>query len=114
MQRGNHWTPSSRICIKESMPRRRDTKPATKTLPDRLRIKGTGCHPIKDVIAMLYHELHQLEVAGFTHINGFDGYFSVSDSLGRPMTHYADGRQLAGHTIRADQPYRSAAEEHGL
>jgi hypothetical protein len=98
----------------ESMPRRRDAKPETKSLPDRLRIKGSGCHRIEDVIAVVYGEMHKLDLAGFTHANGFDVYITLSDKHGRPMTHFPDGRPIAGMIVTADPPYRSAAEEHGL
>lgn len=87
---------------------------ATKTSrPRGMRIQLKGLHTTADMRAMLNEAIDQMEALAVTHVSGTNLYLTPADRHGNPVTPLGPGRRKISSLI-IEEPYRSAAEEHGL
>lgn len=80
--------------------------------PDGIRIQLKGLRTTKDMRAMLHEAINRLEDLGITHLRGSNFYVTPADKEGSPVMPRQHRKKITSITI--EEPYRSAAEEHGL
>lgn len=80
--------------------------------PDGIRIQLKGLRTSRELLVMLHDAVDQLEGLGVKHIRGANLYITPVDQDGNPLTRFRGWRKMPAITIR--EPYRSAAEDHGL
>ena len=85
---------------------------AKKPKPDGLRIQLKGLRSTQDLRAMLHEAVDRLEELAITHARGINLYLTPADKEGNPVHPRQHRRRVADITI--EEPYRSAADEHGL
>ena len=76
-----------------------------------LRIQLKGKNKLADLRNMLIEAVQRLDELGITHASGINLYISPVDKDGKPVTPLTNGRPVSLIVV---EPYRSAAEEHGL
>jgi hypothetical protein len=79
---------------------------------DGLRIQLKGLRSTHDIRAMLHLAVDELEALAITHARGINLYLTPADKEGNPVSPRQHRRRVADITI--EEPYRSAADEHGL
>ena len=77
-----------------------------------MRIQLKGLRTTQELRAMLHEAVDQIEALGIKTVRGSNLYLTPSDENGVPLVRLADRRKL--HDLTIAEPYRSAAEEHGL
>ena len=77
-----------------------------------MRIQLKGLHTTADIRAMLNEAIDQIEAVGITHLFGANFYFSPADRNGSRVYPRQYGHPVVFPAI--EQPYRSAADEHGI
>lgn len=87
--------------------------PPKKSYSYGLRIQLKGLHSTADMRAMLNEAIDQIEAMAITHVSGTNLYLTPSDNNGSPVTPLGPGRRRISNLILSE-PYRSAADEHGL
>lgn len=87
--------------------------PPKQTYPLGLRIQLKGLHTTTDMRAMLNEAIDRIEALAVTHVSGTNLYLTPSDNHGNPVTPLGPGRKKVSSLILTE-PYRSAADEHGL
>lgn len=75
----------------------------------RIQIKGRPALP--DLRALLIEATQRMAELGITHASGINLYVTPVAKDGAPVTPVTNGQPVTTITI---EPYRSAAEEHGL
>jgi hypothetical protein len=86
-------------------------RPKKTTAPKGLRIQLKGLRTTQELRAMLHEAVDGIEAKGITHLRGSNLYVTPCDGDGNPVIRY--GRhKLQDFSI--EEPYPSAAEEHGL
>lgn len=83
-----------------------------KTKPDGIRIQLKGLRTTAEMRAMLYEAIDRLEDLGVTHLRGTNLYVTCADKNGTPVSPRQHRRKVTSLII--EEPYRSAADEHGL
>lgn len=83
-----------------------------KTLPEGIRIKLKGLRTTQEIRSMVHDALCQLEELGVTHLRGVNLYVTPADKEGSPVMPRQHRRKITALTI--EEPYRSAADDHGL
>lgn len=86
--------------------------PPKKPLERGERIQLKGLHTTADMRAMLNEAIDQIEAVGITHVSGANFYFNPADKNGSRVYPRQHGRRATFTTI--EEPYRSAADEHGI
>lgn len=76
-----------------------------------LRIQLKGRNALGDLRNMLIEATQRLSDLGITHASGINLYITPVAKDGTPVTPVKDGYPVSLIVI---EPYRSAAEEHGL
>lgn len=66
---------------------------------------------MSDLRAMLHEAADRIEALGVTHARGINLYLTLCDHKGAPVTRI--GREPI-EDIVIEEPYRSAADEHGI
>lgn len=61
---------------------------------------------------MLHEVVGRIEELGIKNVRGANLYLTPCDENGAPLVRLADRQPIQDMTI--EEPYRSAAEEHGL
>lgn len=79
--------------------------------PKGLRIQLKGKPSTQELHAMLIDALQRLRELGITHASGINLYLTPTTADGTPVTPVANGQPVNLITI---EPYRSAADEHGV
>lgn len=79
---------------------------------DGLRIQLKGLRSMHDLRAMLHLAVDELEALPITHARGINLYLTPADKEANPVYPRKNRRPVADITI--EEPYRSAADEHGL
>ena|SRR4051812_5347715 len=79
--------------------------------PKGLRIQLKGRNALADLRSMLVEATQRLSDLGITHASGINLYITPVAKDGTPVTPVANGQPVSTIVI---EPYRSAAEEHGL
>lgn len=87
--------------------------PPKKSYPRGMRIQLKGMHTTAEMRAMLNEAIDQIEALAVTHVSGTNLYLTPSDQHGNPVTPLGPGRRRISSLILTD-PYRSAADEHGI
>ena len=85
---------------------------AAKKTPAGMRIQLKGLRSTQDLRAMLHEAVDRLEELAITHARGINLYLTPADKEGNPVSPRQHRRPVADIVI--DEPYRSAADEHGL
>jgi hypothetical protein len=96
------------------MPPKKTTRTTRKTYTDSFRIKlGESTHIFTTVEfrMMMMEAVDKMEAVGITHLDPGYLYIKPRDAKGNRITHVL-GQQL--EDILIPQPYRSAADEHGI
>jgi hypothetical protein len=88
------------------------SKPATDAPSKGMRIKLAGLHNTRDIRAMLHEAVDRIEALGIKTVRGANLYLTPCDDNGSPLTRLADRQRVRDMTIA--EPYRSAADEHGV
>lgn len=91
--------------------KKKSASPA-KPSPKGMRIRLAGLRTTQELRAMLHEAVDQLEALGIKNVRGSNLYLTPADEHGTPLTRLADRQRIRDITIK--EPYRSAAEEHGL
>jgi hypothetical protein len=86
--------------------------PPKKTPQRGERIQLKGLHTTADMRAMLNEAIDQIEAVGITHVSGANFYFNPADKNGSRVFPRQYGRRVVFSPI--EEPYRSAADEHGI
>ncbi len=79
--------------------------------PKGLRIQIKGLRTTKELRAMLHEAVDRLEAFAVTHVRGTNLYLTPADKDAHPVTPLQDGRKV--ETLTIENPYASAADEHG-
>ncbi len=79
--------------------------------PKGLRIQLKGRNKLGDLRNMLIEAMQRLDDLGITHASGINLYITPVSKDGTPLTPLANGQPV---NLIVIEPYRSAAEEHGL
>ena len=87
--------------------------PPRKTKPTGIRIQLKGLRTTAELRAMLYEAIDQVEALGITHLRGSNLYVTPADQEGTPLTRFGP-RHRKVDKITIEEPYRSAADEHGI
>lgn len=88
---------------------KRPKKAPAKAKGLRIQLKGRPALP--DLRAMLIEATERLDELGITHASGINLYITPVTPDGTPLTPVANGQSVKLIVV---EPYRSAAEEHGL
>mgnify|MGYP007037759415 CR=1 FL=1 len=91
---------------------RRVRSSPTESRGDGIRIQLKGQRTIKELRAMLFEAIGQLEEHGVIHVRGCNLYVTPLDEKGTPLTRFPGLRGMPSIVI--EEPYRSAADEQGL
>ena len=83
-----------------------------KSKPDGMRIQLKGLRSTQEMRAMLHDAINRLEDLGITHVRGTNLYLTPADKEGSPVMPRQYRRKIT--SIIIEEPYRSAADEHGL
>lgn len=83
-----------------------------KKKPDGLRIQLKGLRSTQELRAMLHEAVDRLEALAITHARGINLYLTPADKEGNPVYPRQHRRRVADIVI--EEPYRSAADEHGI
>ena len=83
-----------------------------KSKPDGMRIQLKGLRTTQEMRAMLHDALNRLEDLGITHVRGANLYVTPADKEGSPVMPRQYRRKIT--SIIIEEPYRSAADEHGI
>jgi hypothetical protein len=92
--------------------RTREPKKDEKPLPKGMKVQLKGLRTTLELRAMLHEAVDQIEALGIKTVRGTNLYLTPADEQGNPLTHIAKGKKIPDIVIA--EPYRSAAEEHGL
>lgn len=79
---------------------------------DGLRIQLKGLRTTQELRAMLNLAVDEIEALAITHARGINLYLTPADKEANPVYPRQNRRRVADITI--EEPYRSAADEHGL
>lgn len=79
--------------------------------PKGLRVQLKGRLTLSDLRTMIVDALAQLDALGVKHASGVNLYLTVVDKHGAPLTPVSNGHPVNNIVI---EPYRSAADEHGV
>ena len=77
-----------------------------------MRIRLQGLRNTQELRAMLHEAVDRLEALGIKTVRGSNLYLTPCDENGAPLIRLADRQRI--HDLTIAEPYRSAAEEHGL
>jgi hypothetical protein len=91
---------------------RKTAKTAKTPQTKGMRIQLKGLRTTRELRAMLHEAVDQIEALGLKRVRGSNLYITPADEQGNPLTHIAKGKKIPDIIIA--EPYRSAAEEHGL
>lgn len=83
-----------------------------KSKPEGMRIQLKGLRTTQEMRAMLHEAIDRLEAFGITHVRGTNLYLTPADKEGSPVMPRQYRRKVT--SIIIEEPYRSAADEHGL
>lgn len=115
---GPLWTALGGPCINERMGKIRNTRGARSNGPRKapakakgLRVQLKGAPSLPELRGMVVEALQRLDDLGITHARGINLYLTPVTRDGTPVTPVANGHTV---TLIVIEPYRSAAEEHGL
>lgn len=94
-------------------------KPSAQKKPlDRLRIDLKGHHTTAELRAMLNEAVDKLEAMAITHcgtpMTGSVLYLKLADHRGDALTSLGPYKDVMKDGIVISEPYRSAADEHGI
>lgn len=92
-------------------PRKRRPRKAP-AKPRGLKIRLNGERTLDELRMMLIDATWRLDELGITHVRGVNIYLTPVSADGAPVTPVANGRMVT--TLTIEEPYRSAADEHGL
>jgi hypothetical protein len=76
-----------------------------------LRVQLKGQPSVPELRGMLIDAVERLSELGITHASGINLYLTPVSPDGTPLTPVANGQSVNNIII---EPYRSAADEHGL
>jgi hypothetical protein len=79
--------------------------------PKGLRVQLKGRVSLPELHAMLLDALQRIGDLGVTHASGINLYLTPVSRDGTPLTPLQNGQSVSLITV---EPYRSAADEHGL
>ena len=91
---------------------RKTHKPTETAPPKGMRIQLKGLRTTRELRAMLHEAVDQIEALGIKLVRGSNLYVTPTDEQGNQVTHISKGKKIPDIVIA--EPYRSAAEEHGL
>lgn len=77
-----------------------------------LRVQLEGTRSLDDLRMMLLQAVVQLDELGIQHAKAVNLYLTPATSDGTPLTAVANGQPIT--SLKIKEPYRSAADEHGL
>jgi hypothetical protein len=81
---------------------------------ERLLITFAGNHTLKQKAAMLLQAKYWLEhEQNVGHAGLSSLYLQLVDQWGHPLTHFADGTEIANYNLVIDSPYHCAADHYG-
>lgn len=80
--------------------------------PRGLRVSLAGTRTPDELRSMMIEAVARLEELGIRHARGVNIYLTPVTKDGTPLTPVANGQPVKLLTI--EEPYRSAADEHGL
>lgn len=83
-----------------------------KSKPEGMRIQLKGLRTTQEMRAMLHDAINRLEDLGITHVRGTNLYVTPADKEGSPVMPRQHKRKVT--SIIIEEPYRSAADEHGI
>ncbi len=83
-----------------------------KSKPESMRIQLKGLRTTQEMRAMLHDAINRLEDLGITHLRGTNLYVTPADKHGSPVMPRQYRRKVT--SIIIEEPYRSAADEHGI
>lgn len=93
-------------------PRKTVKEKESKPLPKGMKIQLKGVLTIPEAIAGFHQAMEQLQGQGIKKMRATNVYLTPADENGNPAVRIARGQTIQDIVIV--EPYRSAAEEHGL
>lgn len=92
--------------------RPKQTTKESKPLPKGMKIQLKGLLTIPEAVAGFHQAMEQLQAQGIKKMRGTNVYLTPTDENGNAVIRISRGQKIQDIVIV--EPYRSAAEEHGL
>lgn len=89
------------------------TMKESKPLPKGMKIQLKGVLTIPEAVAGFHQAMEQLQAQGIKKMRGTNVYLTPADENGNPIVRISRGQKILQDIVIVE-PYRSAADEHGI